>query len=160
MFRNTSSAKRMLVSRTQDRVFQDIETNETKEISIDCGHKPFLVIAWCIKRHISKRCSYFAMLKQVLSYYRQTFAEYNKNIGFLEREGHHLISNLIIVYISVDNNWKKHLNWSRNVVKCGKLYIPTKFANFVWIFSPSVYKNIQNSQTSQGLDRQPSSDSH
>ena len=52
MFRNTTTTKTVLVFWTQDGVFQDIEANETKEISIDCGHKPFLVIALYIRRHV------------------------------------------------------------------------------------------------------------
>ena len=54
MFRNTTAAKTVLVSRTQDRVFQDTEANEAKEISTDCGHKPFLVVALYTRCHISR----------------------------------------------------------------------------------------------------------
>ena len=54
MFRNTTAAKTVLVSRTQDRVFQDTEANEAKKISTDCGHKPFLVVALYTRGHISR----------------------------------------------------------------------------------------------------------
>ena len=54
MFRNTATTKTVVIFWTQNRVFQDIEANETKEISIDCGHKPFLVIALYIRCHISR----------------------------------------------------------------------------------------------------------
>ena len=50
--RNTATTKTVVIFWTQNRVFQDIEANETKEITIDCGHKPFLVIALYIRRHI------------------------------------------------------------------------------------------------------------
>jgi hypothetical protein len=42
----------MLISRTQNRVFKDIEANQTEEISIDCCRKPFLVIALYVRRHL------------------------------------------------------------------------------------------------------------
>jgi hypothetical protein len=53
MFCNTITAKAVMVPRTQDWVFQNVETDETNEISINCGRKPFLIEALYVRRHIS-----------------------------------------------------------------------------------------------------------
>ena len=51
VFRNTSTAETMLVSRTQNRVFKDTEANQTQEISINFDCEPFLIITLYIRRH-------------------------------------------------------------------------------------------------------------
>jgi hypothetical protein len=41
----------MMVSRTQNGVFKDIEANQTEKISINFDCKPFLIITLYIRRH-------------------------------------------------------------------------------------------------------------
>ena len=49
-----AAPKTVLVCRTQDRDFQDNETNQAKDILTDCGHKPFLTIPLYKRRYISR----------------------------------------------------------------------------------------------------------